>query len=168
MQLVRTTALSWAAAATDPPKLRSLLLFSDNPAYKHCSLYGYQDLYAVSHELGEQAGRQYARVTVYGHAENTTAQHYQHAAKEILGLTHTDSLKGSAIPQAAVEPLTEVAEQHGWRRTYCQPCHQFTCSPAVTEPAAVSAAVDSLSSSYVLSELTLEDAAVVDSLWTFR
>jgi hypothetical protein len=169
MQLVPTQAIPWAAAATDPPKLRSLLLFGDTPSYRHCTLHAHPEgVYAVSHELGRDARpEQYARLTLYGNTQHVTTQHWRHAAQQILSdLPLPDSVKGSAIPHAAVGPLTEVFEQQGWRRTYCQPCHQFTSGPPTVS--AAEAAQHSLPPECQLGVLSQDDAPLVDSLWTFR
>ena len=163
--------IPWAHAATDAPKLRSLLLFPDS--YQGCSLRAHpQQLYALSHEVGQQEGGQYVRFTVYRNTQAATAPPaaaYQHAAQQLCSLAAPHSfLKGSAIPDEAVPAITGVLEQHGWVRSYCQPCHQFTCSPTTVSEQAVAAAVGQLPEQYVLGELTQADAALVDRLWTFR
>lgn len=169
MQLLPVSSLNWAAAATDAPKLRSLLLYPEASAYRHCTLHAHSDgLFAFSHELGLQGGRDYARVTIYGNTQHTTAQHYEQAARQILGMVQPDSLKGSAIPEQAVGPLSRVCEQHGWQQTYCNPCYQYTCGPTVVEDAIVSEAVHSLSPEYQLGKLAEDDAALVNDLWSFR
>lgn len=164
MQLLQQTqSLSWINSATDAFKLRSLILHKDSWCYRDCLLFAHpQDLYAVSYEpLG-----QHARFTVYGN-QALAASKYQDAAHQLLTIhrASTDVLKGSAIPQAAVEPLTEVLQQNGWQRTYCQPCLQFTYAPRSQQQ--LSGACK-LSEGYMLSELCQDDAPLVDSLWTFR
>jgi hypothetical protein len=166
MQAVK--AVHWAAHSTDPPKLRSLLLFPGS--YKDCSLHAHPEgLYAVSHEVGHQKGSQFARFTVYGNQQHTSPDHYQHAAEQILSLCPpSSSLKGSAIPHAAVSHLTEALGVRGWRATYNEPTYQYTCSPEVVQSDAVAAAVAGLPPGYQLDTLTEADAHLVDSLWTFR
>lgn len=169
MKLELVQKIPWAAACTDPPKLRSLLLFGDTPSYRHCTLHAHPEgVYAVAHELGRaQPQQQYARLTLYGNTQHVTTQHWRHAAQQILSdLPLPDSVKGSAIPHAAVGPLTEEFEQQGWRRTYCQPCHQFTCGPGTVCKSA--AAQHSLPPGYQLGTLSQDDSALVDSLWDFR
>lgn len=167
MVLQRVQSLNWAAAATDPPKLRSLLLFPDN--YKRSTLHAHpEELYAVSQELGDQEDGQYVRFSLYGNSAKYTPDTYQHASQQLLSLNPSSILKGSAIPHAAVDPLTDVLESQGWVRTYCQPCCQYTCSPDNVQEDVVSAAVSKLPEGFVLGELTQDDAALVDELWTFR
>jgi hypothetical protein len=165
--VLRVQSLNWAAAATDPPKLRSLLLFPDN--YKRSTLHAHpEELYAVSQELGDQDDGQYVRFSLYGNSAKYTPDTYQHASQQLLSLNPSSILKGSAIPHAAVDPLTDVLESQGWVRTYCQPCCQYTCSPDNVQEDVVSAAVSKLPAGFLLGELTQDDAALVDEFWTFR
>lgn len=165
--LIQCKSLSWTAAATDPPKLQSLLMYPQK--YTQCTLFAHPEgSYALSHELGIRHGNQRASFTVYGNLQHIDGPDYHHAAEQLLAISSPDSINGSAIPDTAVGPFTEVLQRKGWHRIYCQPCYQFTLPPSPDIKPAGGEEPKQLPPGYMLGELCHDDAALVDSCWPFR
>lgn len=180
MLLQPTAVVPWSASATDTPKLRSLLLYPQ--CYPTTTLHHHpSNTYALSLETAgltqQQGAKPFTRFTVYGNNGSDTPSApccpYTDAAQHIVSLTTTPTLKGSAIPADAVEPVTEVLTQHGWSRSYSIPCTQFVVdadSIIQQHQQQHQQAVPQLAPGYSLDPhgLRHDDSELVDSLWTFR
>lgn len=163
-------SVPWAAASTDPAKFRSLLLhpgkFKSVQLYiQHCPDTS-EPKYAVTRELADGG----FRLGIYG---NLLAQpDYAQAGEQILAACQGSTCRFSALPAAAVPDIRAAFTSHGYREVYSAPCWEYTLQgPLVQQFEALDFSIQlqhQLGSQYELSTLVLEDAELVNSLWTYK
>lgn len=180
---LRPGAVPWAACATDPPKLRSLLY--NGAAYAKVRLFlqpaadpggsnvcsgGGHSSYALTRETLTGCTIRYA---VFGRrqASDTDIQpEYAHAVAAIAA-DGVPLVKLSALPAAALPYVKAGLTAAGYEQSSFHPCTQFVVSPRAMRQLTAERAASAkrlAAAGLTLGELHRDDAALVDSLWSFQ